>query len=199
MSFVVQPMKLRGTKAKFILGSSLEVTSQKNPSDDQVLKGLSSKLLPIQDATATELIQSGTDGEGCFVDIVVPAHFPPGSVMLFATRMDGMTVEGDQGSKSLESLVRSGADQAFEKLEMIDLNVVLFRTDGEERDMSEGRDGIYNVPGLHPPLTYCGLEGWMHALRYVIKNNDLGHPLCAHLRDGPWAFDYVVGRLKKWV
>jgi len=35
--------------------------------------------------------------------------------------------------------------------------------------------------------------------RHVMEKNDLGHPLCAHLRDGPWAMDYVVNRLQKSV
>ena len=28
-------------------------------------------------------------------------------------------------------------------------------------------------------MVYCGLEGWMHPLRHVMRYNDLGHPLCA--------------------
>lgn len=153
-------MRLRGTKAHFIMGSTLEVVSNKDPSDKTTLKGLPSKLVPVE-ATGVEMIRTGSDGEGCY------------------------------------SFVRSGAEEAFAPLSVVDLNIMLFRTDGEERDLSEGRDGVYNVPGLYPKLTYCGLEGWMHSLRYVIRTNDLGHPLCAHLRDGSWAFDYVVGRLKK--
>lgn len=192
----VEPMRLRGTKAQFVLGSTLEVVSHKDSSDDKTLKGLGSKLIPIE-AKDTDIICLGSDDEGSYVDIKVPSKFPPGSVMLFSTWMEGMKVEGEGGAtKSLESLMKSGAEQAFGNLSILDLNVLLFRTDGEERDMSGGKDGIYNVPGLHPALTYCGLEGWMFGLRHVIRSNDLGHPLCAHLRDGPWAFDYVVGRLK---
>ncbi|KAG8896597.1 hypothetical protein FRC01_011713, partial [Tulasnella sp. 417] len=39
--------------------------------------------------------------------------------------------------------------------------------------------------------------GWMHALRHIMKTNDLGHPLCGHLREGTWAMDYVYTRLEK--
>jgi glycogen debranching enzyme len=38
----------------------------------------------------------------------------------------------------------------------------------------------------------------MHPLRHVIRHNDLGHPLCAHLRTGTWAFDYIHDRLTKY-
>ena len=59
-----------------------------------------------------------------------------------------------------------------------------------------GEMETYEVPGLGK-LPYCGLEGWMHPLRHIMRYNDLGHPLCGHLRDGPWPFDYIVGRLEK--
>lgn len=39
----------------------------------------------------------------------------------------------------------------------------------------------------------------MPAVRHIMVHNDLGHPLCAHLRDGPWALDYVHARLEKFV
>lgn len=29
----------------------------------------------------------------------------------------------------------------------------------------------------------------------VRPNNDLGHPLCANLRDGDWLIDFVANRL----
>jgi glycogen debranching enzyme len=65
-------------------------------------------------------------------------------------------------------------------------------------DIVKGGDGVYIIPGYHE-LVYCGLEGWMHPLRSITENNDLGHPLCAHLRDGVWAMDYILKRLDKWV
>ena len=34
-------------------------------------------------------------------------------------------------------------------------------------------------------------------MKDVIRNNDLAHPICQHLRDGQWALDYIVGRLEK--
>jgi len=38
----------------------------------------------------------------------------------------------------------------------------------------------------------------MHPLRQIIDPNDLGHPLCAHLREGTWAMDYVLHRIEKY-
>ena len=47
-------------------------------------------------------------------------------------------------------------------------------------------------------MTYAGLEGWNTALKHVIWQNNLGHAICDHLRNGDWAFDYVVNRLDKY-
>jgi len=111
--------------------------------------------------------------------------------MLFETRLEGL----DPG---LDQFCASGAEQAFKDLNLVELNVVLYRCEGEERDATEGEIGAYDVPGIGN-LVYCGLEGWMHPLRHIIRFNDLGHPLCAHLRQGTWAFDYITGRLSKYV
>lgn len=108
---------------------------------------------------------------------------------IFETHMDGLDV-------SLEALCSSGADEAIKELDLVDLNVLLYRCDGEERDATSGEFGAYNVPGMGS-LVYCGLEGWMHPLRHIMKFNDLGHPVCGHLREGTWAMDYVHARLEK--
>jgi glycogen debranching enzyme len=73
---------------------------------------------------------------------------------------------------------------------------VLYRCEAEERDSSGGEDGVYNIPN-HGPLVYAGLQGWWSVLENIVKYNELGHPLCDHLRQGQWALDYIVGRLAK--
>jgi glycogen debranching enzyme len=135
-------------------------------------------------------IRKGEDDNGHYAEIIVPESFEPGSIMVFATEMPEM-------SKDLDSQIQSGADEAFGELDLVDLNVILDRADGEERDATGG-DGTYTIPN-YGSLVYCGLEGWMHPLRQVMESNDLGHALCAHLREGTWAFDYVLNRLEKQV
>jgi glycogen debranching enzyme len=182
---IVPPVILRGSKAIYIMGGSLEVTSHEDPSTKDTFKGLRCNLKEIPSPN----IKSGSDGEGQYDEVVVPDYFPPGSVLVFATHMDNLTAEVD-------ALCVSGAKEAFSRLDVVDLNLALFRAEGEERDATGGRDGVYVVPDLGP-LVYCGLEGFMHPLRHIMRNNDLGHPLCAHLRNGCWAMDYVYGRLMK--
>ena len=102
----------------------------------------------------------------------------------------------DNYDESIDSFIRSGADEAMSGLNLIDLNILLYRCDGEERDLSGGQDGAYNVPG-YGPLVYCGLEGWIFPLRGIIRENNLSHSLCNHLRQGYWAMDHTSSRLMK--
>ncbi|EGN96521.1 glycoside hydrolase family 13 protein [Serpula lacrymans var. lacrymans S7.3] len=181
----ITPIKLRRTRAKFILGAYIDILSSEIPQDLDTLQGLPGNLVGM----AEVVVPQGLDGEGPFSEIIVPDHFPPGSIMLFETQLQ-------QLDATLDNVRATGAQEAFADLNLVDLNVIMFRADGEERDATKGEIGVYDVPGCGK-LTYCGLEGWMHHLRLIIRNNDLGHPLCAHLRDGIWALDYIHSRLTR--
>lgn len=133
-------------------------------------------------------IRPGQDENGDYTEIVVPDSFDPGSIMVFETDMDEM-------STGLDAKCREGVEEAFDDVDLVDLNVLLYRADGEERDATGG-DGVYNVPN-YGTLVYCGFEGWMAPLRHIMTHNDLGHPLCEHLRQGTWALDYVYNRLER--
>jgi hypothetical protein len=74
----------------------------------------------------------------------------------------------------------------------------LARADRASPSTTAGGDGTYNLEGSGP-LVYCGLQGWMPALKHIMEKNDLGHALCENLRKGTWALDYVVSRLEKCV
>lgn len=184
----INPIHLDRTKVQYIAGKTLEISNRTPPADEKVLKGLESKLIDIPAPNVTE---GRSDNGDYFSEIVIPSEFPPGSILLFASAMEGL-------SSDLDDLCRSGATEAFDELDLVDLNVILYRADGEEKDVTEGNDGVYAVPNSDT-MVYCGLEGWMHPLRKVMEHNDLGHPLCAHLRNGCWALDYVHGRLEKQV
>ncbi|KAI8053830.1 amylo-alpha-1,6-glucosidase-domain-containing protein [Syncephalis plumigaleata] len=81
----------------------------------------------------------------------------------------------------LEEFISAKADEPMHNLSPID---------EEEQDTTPGND-VYHIPN-YGTLPYCGLEGFMSVLRSVISNNDLGHPLCDHVRSGRWALDYIV-------
>ncbi|KAG9123786.1 hypothetical protein FRC07_013965 [Ceratobasidium sp. 392] len=179
----VGPISLKSTKARFILGASIDIPSYEIQTSATTIAGLSSTL------NAFPPIPPRETEDGC--EIVVPEVFPPGSVLLYETQLVGV-------DPNLEEAVAQGAAEAFAELDLVDLNVVLHRCDGEERDATGGSVGTYSIDGLGN-LTYCGLEGWMHPLRYIMQSNDLGHPLCENLRKGTWAFDYIQTRLEKQV
>lgn len=186
-SYAVDPIKLRSTRVKYITGYTIDIPSYETVKDGTTLRGLPGKITEIP----TIIAPKGTDTEGPYSEIIVPEYFPPGSIMLFETHLEGL----DPG---LDQLCASGAEQAFKDLNLVELNVILFRCEGEERDATKAEIGAYDIPGIGK-LVYCGLEGWMHPLRHIIRYNDLGHPLCANLRQGTWAFDYISGRLSKYV
>ncbi|KAH9839825.1 glycoside hydrolase family 13 protein [Rhodofomes roseus] len=181
----INPIKLRSTKAKFIYGAHIDIPSYEVSKDSMTLKGLAGKLVEMPAVVAPQ----GLDGEGPYGEVIVPEYFPPGSFMVFETQVQGL-------DQSLDAFCASGAEEAFADLDLVDLNVMLHRADGEERDATGGEIGTYAVPGMGG-LVYCGLEGWMYPLRHIMRYNDLGHTLCGHLREGTWALEYVHSRLSK--
>ncbi|KAF8361461.1 agl-1, partial [Pristionchus pacificus] len=87
-------------------------------------------------------------------------------------------------------------DAALAPLTLQDMNAVLFKCEGEERESTEGRGG-YHIPKHGTPV-YCGLQGLIPILHHIRLNNDLGHPLCGNLRDGCWLVDYVHQRMRRY-
>lgn len=182
---VVNPIVLPGTKAEVILCQRLRVYGDSKDQDDKFIRGLASVVDDLEHPSITV----GSDWQGEFTTIVVPGFFPGGSICLLRTSVDNY-------DDAIDTFVRSGADEAMSKLDLVGLNALLYRCHGEERDLTDGNGGAYSVPG-YGSLVYCGLEGWIFPLRGIIRENDLAHPLCNHLRQGYWAMDYTVDRLKK--
>lgn len=120
---IVSPIKLRRQTVSYITGASISIPSYERVSDAALLKGLPSELIAIPDSAAHE----GNDAEGPYTDIIVPDTFPPGSIMVFATAMSGL-------DPKLDALCSYGASEAFSDLDLVDLNIVVHRADGEERD-----------------------------------------------------------------
>lgn len=124
----VSPTKLRRTKAKFVYGASIEIPSYELPIDTETIKGLPSTLARI---TATDALKEGSDSEGPYTEIVVPDFFPPGSILVFETQMNDI-------DPTLDDFCKSQALEAFDELDLVDLNVLLHRCDGEEKDATGG-------------------------------------------------------------
>lgn len=183
----INPFKLSRQNARFLFGASLKTRPDQFKESNETFKSIPSELVEVPGCD----VRSGSDENGSYSEVIVPDSFEPGSVMLFQTEMQG-DIRPD-----FDVTIVDGATEAFAQLNRVELNVVLHRADGEEKDATGG-DGVYTVPGLGP-LVYCGLEGWMSHLRTIMERNDLGHPLCAHLREGTWAMGYIVDRLEKQI
>ena len=183
----IQQQRLTGTKAKLLGAWNLECDqsweAKQATINDHVLRGIPSKTKDLKGVTVE---QKGDD-----TVITVPDHFAPGSIAVCET-----WIPNAEHSDGIDVFVTSGAREAFSKTSLTDLNAILYRADSEERAFSGGSDGAYAIPGFGP-LVYCGLQGWWSVLRDIVKHNDLGHPMCNHLRDGKWALDYIVGRMDK--
>ncbi|KAL9100792.1 MAG: hypothetical protein Q9163_003872 [Psora crenata] len=181
------PVRLRGTQVKLLGCWKLDVDVsdaakdivQKDP---RFLRGLDSKVSDIKGV--------GIHASDDETVLTLPPYFPPGSVAIFET-----WIPAAEHSDGIDSFVTSGAAEAFSNVDLIDLNFILYRCEPEERDCSFGQDGLYTIPN-YGPMVYAGLQGWWSVLKDVVKDNNLGHPLCNHLRDGQWALDYIVGRLR---
>jgi glycogen debranching enzyme len=182
------PTNLPGTEAKLIGAWNLEVD---NSSETRASVAGDKKLLRGLPSQTKELRGIVIEASGDSTTIRVPEKFPPGSVALFKT-----SVPSAEHSEGLDKFVTTGARSAFKDVNLADLNFILYRCDAEERDSSENKDGVYDIPG-YGPLVYAGLQGWWSVLRDIVNDNNLGHPLCNHLREGQWALDYCVGRLER--
>jgi glycogen debranching enzyme len=182
------PVHLTGTKARHLGSWMLEVDTSEDTvkevlSDKKYLRGLPSRVIDLPG-----IRMESTKGETV---ISVRDKFPPGSIALFET-----WIPEAEHTAGLDSYVTSGGKVAFENVNLIDLNFVLYRCEAEELDSSDGKDGVYDIPG-HGKLVYAGIQGWWSVLKNIIRDNDLAHPLCQHLRNGQWALDYIVGRLER--
>ncbi|KAH8665233.1 putative glycogen debranching enzyme [Tricladium varicosporioides] len=182
------PVHLTGTKARHLGSWMLEVDVSEEAkkevlADKKKLRGLPSKVIDLP-GVRMETKQDETV-------ITVRDKFPPGSIALFET-----WIPSAEHASGLDTYVSSGAKEAFSNLDLIDLNFVLYRCEAEELDSSDGKDGVYDIPG-HGKLVYAGLQGWWSVLKNIIRENNLAHPLCQHLRNGQWPLDYIVGRLER--
>lgn len=182
------PVRLTGTRARHLGSWMLEVDSgeeatRQTLADERHLGGLPSRVV--------DLAGVKTDVQGEDTIITVRDKFPPGSIALFET-----WIPAAEHSAGLDTYVTSGAKAAWRELDLVNLNFLMYRCEAEERDWSGGRDGTYDVPG-HGKLVYAGLQGWWSVLRDIIRGNNLGHALYQNLWDGPWALDYIVGRLER--
>ncbi|XP_022695874.1 glycogen debranching enzyme-like isoform X2 [Varroa jacobsoni] len=143
---------------------------------------------------------SEVDSESCEVNFT---NLTPGSVIAFRICVGPASRSSMEAARSMlrpfgyfKHPVDVPADvkATVETLDLDDINRILFHCDREEQSDGFGI-GAYVLNDVGPML-YCGLQGVMTHLAYIRPRNDLGHPLCANVRDGDWLMDYLISRLR---
>ncbi|KAI8147846.1 glycogen debranching enzyme [Fennellomyces sp. T-0311] len=176
----IKPIRLHMTTLSYLFGASLEVDIVND--ETKYLMGFPSTIRDLEEPNYLK------EPEG-YIEIQLPDAFIPGSIYVFKTSIGD---DLDEISQSVSDV----PDTVIKPLDLLDCNVLLYRCEAEEWDASGG-NGVYDVPNWGK-MTYAGLEGFMSVLRPIIRDNDLGHPLCDNLRQGSWAMDYVQNRLKPY-
>ncbi|CAI5759247.1 unnamed protein product [Candida verbasci] len=179
---ILSPCVLSGTEVKHEFSYKLVQTGDYDSSNDKTLTGI-----PVKVEELEPPIVEYNDGESV---IKINESFVPGAISVFSIKIPGVDI-------SIDDYVKEGAIEASKDLDLYDLNAVLYKATPEELDASGGKEDTYDIPN-YGKLVYAGLEGWNTALKNVVWANNLGHPICNHLRDGEWALDYIVNRLDRY-
>ena len=130
------PIKLRDTTCKVIFSVGLEVISRTLEKNDKFLEGLPGKIVELE----YPKVSSQFDNQGAFTQIDIPDRFPGGSVILLETAVDSKV------PTNIEALVKTIPDNVFGELGWMELNIVLYRCDGEEQDLTRKCNFLIIMP-----------------------------------------------------
>uniref|UniRef100_A0A3P9IX22 Glycogen debranching enzyme n=1 Tax=Oryzias latipes TaxID=8090 RepID=A0A3P9IX22_ORYLA len=165
--------------------------------------------IPISQSTVVKHSGVTSKGRSEFVQEIHFQKLTPGSVISFRVSLDPKAQKlvgvlryylsqfspkykrGSVPDENPPPALQKPLAQLMSKLTLADMNILLFRCESEEQ---EDGGGSYSIPGWEG-LKYAGLQGLMSVLANIRSSNDLGHPLCANLREGDWLSDYVFKRL----
>uniref|UniRef100_A0A3Q3M1M7 Glycogen debranching enzyme n=1 Tax=Mastacembelus armatus TaxID=205130 RepID=A0A3Q3M1M7_9TELE len=210
----VPPMFIPGKIEEVVLEArTVERDAENYKKDDNYINGLPEYTVEIKEhislQESTVVKQAGVTSKGRseFVQEITFQKLTPGSVIAFRVSLDPkaqklvgvlryylsqFSPKYRRGSIADENPPEKCVfHRLMSKLTLAELNILLFRCESEEQ---EDGGGCYSVPGWEK-LKYAGLQGLISVLADVRPNNDLGHPLCANLRQGDWLIDYVSNRL----
>nr|XP_023029124.1 glycogen debranching enzyme [Leptinotarsa decemlineata] len=207
----IKPLRFEGVLEEIVLEASMSHVNKKSgglqfskwerfEKDSKYINGLSEyevsmkQHINVTESDILEKVDSGTQN----VTQLNFKNFKPGSVVV-------VRVSLPESMKNAVEKVRNLIDKfslkeqtdlsaIISKMTLGDLNRALYRCDQEERDEGFGFD-TYNIPNFGP-MVYAGLQGFMSLLSNIRPSNDLGHPMCANLRDGNWMIDFIWKRLK---
>ncbi|XP_068196726.1 glycogen debranching enzyme isoform X1 [Antennarius striatus] len=212
----IPPMFIPGKIEEVVLEArTVEKQSQSYKKDDDYINGMPEytveikEHIPLEESTVVKQAGVTSKGRSEFVQEITFQKLTPGSVIAFRVNLDPKAQKmvgvlryylsqfspkyrrGSVAEENPPEALRKPLAQLMSKLTLADLNTLLYRCDAEEQ---EDGGGCYSIPGWEA-LKYAGLQGLMSVLANIRPNNDLGHPVCANLRQGDWLIDFVSNRL----
>ncbi|XP_036376850.1 glycogen debranching enzyme-like isoform X2 [Megalops cyprinoides] len=212
----VPPMFIPGQIEEVVLEArTVERPGVSYKKDEKSINGLPEYTVEIRehiqlkDSKIVKQAEVTSKGRSEFVQEIVFERLTPGSVIAFRVNLDPKSQEmvgvlrshliqfsphyksGSLPDEKAPAILKMPFASIVSKLNLADMNMLLFRCDAEEK---EDGGGCYNIPSWMS-LKYGGLQGIMSVMADVRPKNDLGHPFCDNLRQGDWMIDYVSNRL----
>ncbi|XP_043283434.1 glycogen debranching enzyme [Venturia canescens] len=205
----VRPLRIEGVVEEIILEASFSYKANESPfhypdkhvKDEDFINGLTDYVvdfkehIQICDSAVFNKVDSG-DSKITQLNFV---NFQPGSIVVIRVSLHADIKPALSKLNATIEMVTSFESSELRaivsRMDLADMNKVLFRCDQEERDETGNRFGVYNIPS-YGPVTYAGFQGVISLLAEIRPNNDLGHPLCVNLREGNWLIDYFWQRLR---
>ena len=148
------------------------------------------------------------------IGTILTCHIQPGAILLFKTRVNEHKTIRELGflhyplsniingvtmarSNLVDSISDYNLTDCFTNINLVELNILLFRTPAEDND-----HGIspYHVPNTNTFIPYGGIQGFISLLEtdHVIKYNQMGHGLYENIRQGSWLMDWIINRLVQY-
>nr|CAI5828955.1 unnamed protein product [Callosobruchus analis] len=207
----IKPLRFEGVLEEIVLEASLSHVENRCGGskftkfkdfiqDPKWINGLSEynatlkRHIQVSDSDICEKVDSGSAN----VTQLNFKNFKPGSIIVVRTSLPQSMKDGVETVRKLipqfSLTSETELKKIISKMQLSDLNRALYRCDQEEKDEGFGFD-TYNIPNFGS-MVYAGLQGFMSLMSNIRPNNDLGHPMCANLRDGNWMIDYISNRLK---
>lgn len=128
------PITLQSTQVIYRFGVKIDIASKDSRDTSTTLLGLDSHLQHLPEPVIADRSRDGLH----YSEISIPSDFPPGSILVFETVLEGMP-------EDIDTTCISGAAEAVCNLTAAEINCLLFRAEGEEQDLSKSGSSTFGL------------------------------------------------------